>query len=183
MDRTQLIDQLTQYGSSHPEELLFVAQFKSLLKQPRCFYRDHLPGHITGSVWITNQRHTKVLLIHHAKLNKWLQPGGHADGVENILLVAKKELEEETGISEVHQIQHSLFDIDIHQIPANADFPAHYHYDIRFLFRTEESNHLNTNHESLDVQWVPLAAIETYSTEKSVLRMKDKLSHRNAIWN
>jgi 8-oxo-dGTP pyrophosphatase MutT (NUDIX family) len=183
LDRTHLLDQLTQYGSSHPEELFFVAQFKFLLQHPRCFYRDHLPGHITGSAWITNQRHTKVLLIRHAKLNKWLQPGGHADGIENILSVANKELKEETGISDAHQVQHSLFDIDIHQIPASPDFPAHYHYDIRFLFMAQESDLLNANHESLDIQWVPLSAIETYSTEKSVLRMKDKLSHRNAIWN
>jgi 8-oxo-dGTP pyrophosphatase MutT (NUDIX family) len=38
------------------------------------------------------------LLIYHKKLDKWLQPGGHADGEEDLHKVAKSELEEETGV-------------------------------------------------------------------------------------
>ncbi len=182
MDRLHLLAQLSQYGSSHPEELLFVAQFKSLLKDPRCFHRDHLPGHLTGSAWITNPWHSKIVLVHHAKLNKWLQPGGHADGEEDMRSVAIRELEEETGL-QLNPVQDSLFDIDIHLIPARADFPAHYHYDIRFLFIAQESEHLRINQESKDIQWISLLDIPSFSGEKSILRMRDKLEKRKAIWN
>jgi len=183
LDRNQLVEELTQYGSSHPEELLFVTQFKTLLKHPRCFHRDHLPGHITGSAWITNSYFTKVVLVHHAKLDKWLQPGGHADGDENVMNVALKELQEETGLMQASLNRDSIFDIDIHTIPARGDFPEHLHYDIRFLFSTDESDSLTINHESHDIRWVNLATLEKYSQEKSILRMKEKLIHLNAIWN
>ena len=34
-------------------------------------------GQVTGSAWIVDPGHTQTLLVHHAKLNKWVQPGGH----------------------------------------------------------------------------------------------------------
>ncbi len=183
MDRNQLLEELKQYGSSNPEELLFVTQFQTLLKHPRCFYRDHMPGHITGSAWIANSYFTKVLLVHHVKLNKWLQPGGHADGEENVLDVALKELQEETGLTNAILNRDVIFDLDIHTIPEREDIPEHLHYDIRFLFSGQESESLQGNHESNSVQWVSLSELEKYSQEKSILRMKNKLIHLNAIWN
>lgn len=183
MDRNQLIEELSHYGSSYPEELLFVSQFKTLLKQPRCFYRDHLPGHLTGSAWITNTFFTKVLLVHHTKLNKWLQPGGHADGEENIMDVAFKELKEETGLKRVALNRDAIFDIDIHTIPARNDFPAHLHYDVRFLFASDETDTVVVNQESHEAKWISLADLGKYTREKSILRMKEKLIHLNAIWN
>lgn len=183
MIRSKLLEQLSNYGSSNPEELLFVAQFNTLLQNPRCFYRDHLPGHITGSAWITNTYFTKVVLVQHAKLNKWLQPGGHADGEEQVEIVARKELGEETGLTQVKLKYESIFDIDIHSIPARESFPEHFHYDIRFLFIANEAESLKGNHESHEVKWVSLSEIRNFTQEKSILRMKEKLMHHNAIWN
>lgn len=183
MDRYQLKEELKQYGSSYPEELLFVSQFQTLLQHPKCFDRDHLPGHITGSAWITNTYFTKVLLVHHSKLNKWLQPGGHADGDENVINVAFKELREETGLTHAKLNRDTIFDVDIHTIPERKGFPAHQHYDIRFLFSTDESEPIKINHESHAIEWVNLSQLEKYNPEKSILRMKDKLTHLNAIWN
>ena len=152
MDRHQLEEELTQYGSFYPEELLLVTQFKTLLKHPACFNRDHLPGHITGSAWIANPYFTKVLLVHHAKLDKWLQPGGHADGNENVMNVALKELQEETGLTRAKLNRDSIFDIDIHTIPERDSFPEHLHYDVRFFFFFNETDPVAINHESHDIQ-------------------------------
>ncbi|HPI79890.1 MAG TPA: NUDIX hydrolase [Cyclobacteriaceae bacterium] len=183
MDRHQLEEELTQYGSFYPEELLLVTQFQTLLKHPACFNRDHLPGHITGSAWIANPYFTKVLLVHHAKLDKWLQPGGHADGNENVMNVALKELQEETGLTRAKLNRDSIFDIDIHTIPERDSFPEHLHYDVRFLFAANETDPVAINHESHDIQWVNLSKLKKYNNEKSILRMKEKLIHLNAIWN
>lgn len=182
MDRKQLSAQLAEYSRSNPKESLFVAQFNSLLKQSRCFFRDYFPGHITGSAWITNSNHSKVLLVHHAKLGKWLQPGGHADGDENVFEVAKKELLEETGISHA-SANRNIFDIDIHKIPEQKDIQEHFHYDIRFLFIADEFQPLRINHESHEARWIRLSELEQYNKEKSMIRMKQKLLHRHAIWN
>lgn len=164
---------LAQYEASE-QELIFKNQFSELLKHPRAFHRDHLPGHITASAWVLNETHSKVLFIHHAKLNRWLQPGGHADGDENVLTVALRELEEETGIRSIQLRMNGIFDIDIHPIPARKDFVHHDHYDVRFAFMASETEPLLINEESYAVQWVPLHELEKFTSSQSILRMAQK---------
>ena len=124
MDRKGLVAALQRFESSFLEEQKFVTPFLDLLTQTDCFQRTHLPGHLTGSAWILNKSKTKVVLVHHGKLNRWMQPGGHADGDENIFAVACREGNEETGIGNLIGAE-EIFDIDIHTIPARKDFPEH----------------------------------------------------------
>lgn len=173
MDRPLLVESLRSYESDFEEEQKFVDRFLELLAHPSCFQRTHLPGHITGSAWIVNPDHSRALLVHHAKLNKWVQPGGHADGEENILSIALREAEEETGLKKLRPVP-EIFDVDIHLIPERKDFPAHYHYDIRFLMEADESEQVVVSHESHDVQWITLSELEQFTKERSVLRMKEK---------
>jgi 8-oxo-dGTP pyrophosphatase MutT (NUDIX family) len=168
---------LSTYKSSYIEEAEFSKRFLELLQHPNAFQRTHLPGHITGSAWICNQDFSKVLLVHHAKLNRWLQPGGHADGDENIIRVALKETEEETGIREYSIIQENIFDLDIHRIPERKDIPAHDHYDIRILLQASDQQKIVVSEESHDVKWIKLSEINQYTMEKSVLRMVEKTAN------
>jgi 8-oxo-dGTP pyrophosphatase MutT (NUDIX family) len=103
-----------------------------------------------------------------------VQPGGHADGEENVLNVALREAGEETGLS---KLKHSatVFDIDIHTIPQRKDFPEHLHYDIRFLMEGDELEEIKVSEESHDVQWISLSSLEKFTMERSVLRMRDKM--------
>jgi 8-oxo-dGTP pyrophosphatase MutT (NUDIX family) len=174
MNRALLIRDFQAYQSDFEEESQFVGRFLELLKHQDCFQRTHLPGHITGSSWIVNKDRTKTLLVHHAKLNKWVQPGGHADGEENILNVALREAEEETGLKKLTP-KESIFDIDVHLIPARKDFPEHFHHDIRFMVEANEEEKIVVSDESHDVKWVLLSELENYTKERSVLRMKEKL--------
>ena len=93
--RIELVDLLKNYQSNFQEEAACIDRFLHLLQSNRCYYRDHLPGHLTASAWIVNPENTHTLLVHHAKLNRWLQPGGHADGDEDLLNVAQKEMHED----------------------------------------------------------------------------------------
>lgn len=173
--RSLLIGGLKSYSSAFAEEREFVNSFLDLLRSPECFQRTHLPGHITGSAWIINPLRDKVLMVHHAKLNKWLQPGGHADGDENVLRVAVREAREETGLSELKLLSPHFFDIDIHPIPARGNFPEHYHHDIRFIFEADDTQQLRISHESYDVTWVSFTELsrQTYAN-RSILRMAQK---------
>lgn len=168
------LPQLLQHYAATQQELIFKEQFLELLKQPRAYHRDHLPGHITGSAWVLNQDQTKVLLVHHAKLNRWLQPGGHADGDENVLAVGLRELEEETGAKPIKSLVHGIFDIDIHPIPARKDFPQHDHYDVRFAFIADEEIPIRVSEESHDVKWIAINELHQYSDSQSIHRMARK---------
>jgi 8-oxo-dGTP pyrophosphatase MutT (NUDIX family) len=166
---------IVQYGIRWPAETPTVDRYLSLLQHPDAFLRTHLPGHITGSAFIisTDGRHT--LLVHHAKLNRWLQPGGHADGDTDVVRVATREANEETGVLQLELISPDIYDLDIHPIPARPDFQLHDHYDVRYLFRAPIEAPLTVSEESYDVRWVALSDLERYNPEPSLLRMRDKL--------
>jgi 8-oxo-dGTP pyrophosphatase MutT (NUDIX family) len=139
--------------------------------EPNCAERAHSFGHLTGSAWVVNKERTKVLLLHHRKLNRWMQTGGHADGEFDLLSVAVREAKEESGLQRIDPVSGAVFDVDIHEIPPFKDIPAHYHFDVRFLLEGDEEEPLVQNEESNGVAWVDLNEIAAYTDEESVLRM------------
>ena len=173
--RISIQEAIADYKSVFAEELKFRESFLELLQHPRCFFRDHLPGHITGSAWIVDPSRQFVLLVHHVKLNRWLQPGGHADGEEDVFGVALREAEEETGLKSLEVSYPGIFDLDIHTIPARKDFPEHLHFDVRFCFQAEKDSTLILSEESHDLQWVAISEISRYTeANSSILRMCEK---------
>src|ERR1022692_1433569 len=94
---------------------------------PDCLQRTQLTGHLTGSAWIVDKAHTRTLLTHHRKLDKWLQLGGHADGDPDLLAVAMREAREESGLTKLRAASVEIFDLDRHWIPERKAEPAHWH--------------------------------------------------------
>ena len=117
---------------------------------------------MTGSAWIIDKSKRTVLLVHHKKLDKWLQPGGHADGDENIVNVALKEAIEETGLSSLQLYSENIFDIDIHLIPKYKSIPSHYHHDIRFIFTADNKEQFTVSSESNELAWIELSNIHKF---------------------
>lgn len=175
MKRRQLLDLLNDYSTSDSNEARMVAETITFVNNHEdCFERSLLIGHITASGWIVNPERTHALLIHHYKLDKWFQPGGHADGDPDVLAVAIKETLEETGVAATPVAQ-SLFDVDIHVIPERKDIPEHLHYDMRFLLVAEKgAENLPTNRETKAVSWIKLAEVKKYNASESVMRMVEK---------
>lgn len=177
MTRENLITQLSKHQSfSQAEEAHKQALIKLIGTEKDCFYRHLLHGHITGSAFIISSDATQVLLLHHRKLDKWLQPGGHADGDENIARVAEKEAREETGLQSLRLLQTQVFDVDIHAIPARKEVPEHLHYDIRYLFVADPAEPLLGNLESKALAWFPLREVpERCGYNESIGRMLEKI--------
>lgn len=166
---------LNQHTSSYPEEDVYRAMMIAFLSHHEDAFERSCPlGHFTGSAWIVNQQRTKVLMMHHAKLNKWLQLGGHCDGQQEILEVALKEAKEESGLSTITPLSDHIYDMDIHLIPARPNENSHYHYDVRFLMSADSDQPLVMNHEAKALTWVPLERVHEKSQERSILRMVEK---------
>lgn len=141
---------------------------------------DHfVPGHVTASAFVVDKSQTRVLLIHHANLGDWLQPGGHVDPGEDVLTAAIREVHEETGIEGVPLID-GVFDVDVHEIPPSRGRPAHTHYDVRFLLQAV-GEELTDSDEILAVRWVLFADVDALSNDSSVLRAIEKLAGGPAI--
>lgn len=147
------------------------------------FSRDQLAGHFTASAFVLNSDMDKFLLMHHAKLDLWVQPGGHCDGDEDVLMVALKEAQEESGIKELAAVSNDIFDIDVHMIPGNAKTPSHYHYDVRFLLKAIGDDTLSKNEESKELRWIDkdLKNAADIVLEESILRMMNKVFIKGEI--
>jgi 8-oxo-dGTP pyrophosphatase MutT (NUDIX family) len=175
LNRYQLLSALDRYMTPFPGESIFIDLLKDLLQHPNAYERDHLPGHMTGSAFIADESGKYFLLTHHAKLDRWLQPGGHADGDEDIHRVAIREAQEETGLKDFNMLNTGLFDIDIHLIPARADFPAHYHYDVRVLLSASRNSPLILTNESHALEWIPVDLLDGKTRQNgSIRRMAEK---------
>lgn len=143
-------------------------------REPRCFERSCVEGHVTGSAWILDQARQRVLLTHHKKLDLWLQPGGHCDGDADVLRVALREAEEESGIAGLEPLSRAIFDVDVHPIPARKEEPAHAHFDVRFALIAPAGARFVVSEESHALAWVARDALDRYSTDDSVRRMAAK---------
>ena len=116
--RDDLVTLIQRYGTRYPERTSVVERIVDfILRDPRCAERENEIGHLTGSAWIVSVDRRKALLLHHRKLGRWIQPGGHADGELDLFGVALKEAREESGLSQIRSISREIFDIDIHEIP------------------------------------------------------------------
>ena len=173
MGRGRLIAELDAYAARFPDERATALRFREFVRRHEaCFERRCLPGHVTGSAWIVDRSGTRVLLTHHRKLGRWLQPGGHSDGEPDGLAVALREAREETGL-ELVACSEAPMDLDIHAIPAWGRDPAHRHYDLRYALRARSDTY-KVSAESHDLAWVGIDALEAYSNEASILRMRRK---------
>lgn len=175
MHRKPLLDQLSVYLDQHPQESETIGRFTEFVRtRPECFERSLLEGHITGSAWIVDESGSNVLLTHHRKLDAWLQLGGHADGDPDVLAVALKEAEEESGLAGFEPLIEGIFDLDIHRIPARKEVPEHLHYDVRYVLRPTGSTTYIVSEESHDLRWVPLDEVASLTEDESMLRMVEK---------
>ncbi|HUH30395.1 MAG TPA: NUDIX hydrolase [Rhodanobacter sp.] len=194
-----LIDALRGYGARWPAEVATVEQFiRFLCSGEDVFERWHADGHCTGSAWLVSADGQRVLLMHHRKLNRWLQPGGHADGDTDLARVALREAEEETGVPGL-RVEGGIFDIDRHRIaryapvahpgesaaspasapgepgPVRAAEAEHWHYDVRYVVRAGADEHFTRNVESRALAWRPVQDVADDDTlDDSLRRMARK---------
>jgi 8-oxo-dGTP pyrophosphatase MutT (NUDIX family) len=170
-----LLSQLAAYVPSGPVDADARDRIADFVRdQPRCFERSLEIGHVTGSAWIVDRARTRCLLTHHRKLGRWLQLGGHADGSGDVLAVAMREATEESGLTSLRPLSESIFDCDVHAIPARGAEPEHFHYDVRYLLEADADEPLVVSEESKDLAWIEIERVATLSDDESVLRMARK---------
>ncbi len=173
----------TYHADEERESLERLRDF--VMRSPDCLQRSCVEGHITGSALVTDARGQHVLLTLHAKLNKWLQLGGHVDGESDVANAALREAQEESGRTEVvffpyeelfgTTVRPLPFDLDIHLIPARKQDPAHFHFDVRFLCRLDHTLPFVVSEESHDLRWLSLSDAQTLTDERSMQRQFFKL--------
>ena len=118
-----------------------------------------------------------MLLARHKKLNRWLQLGGHCDGLKDPFHVAKMEGYEESGLKRLTAVSETILDIDIHDIPDLGDVPTHKHYDFRYVFLANDAEPLTSSDESFELKWVALEKVFEFTQDPNMQILRDKLAY------
>lgn len=135
---------------------------------PDALDRTCADGHFTGSAMVVDPVARRFLLMLHAKLGRWFQPGGHADGDATLPGVAWREATEETGLRGL-RVAVPAVDLDIHEV--GPPHGPHLHLDVRYLVVARPGDRPRGNHESLDLRWAAYDELPTYDVDAGLLRL------------
>ena len=152
-------------------------------KNDNVLFRDNEIAHITSSGFIVNKSRNKTLMIHHNIYNSWGWTGGHADGNSDLIKVAIKEAQEETGIKHVKPIIDDICSIDI--LPVNAHIKrgkyvaSHLHLSVAYILEADENEELVVKEdENSDVKWFELEEAIKASSEPHMKKIYNKLNNK-----
>jgi 8-oxo-dGTP pyrophosphatase MutT (NUDIX family) len=179
-----LVQSLARHVPADPEEAADLRQILDFVaRHPRPFDRAILEGHLTGSALTVSASGARVLLLHHRKLQRWLQPGGHADpGETQGEDVALREAHEETGIAglTLHPQAPRPLDVDVHDIPARPGEPAHQHLDLRYLVLAPDAAALTrAEEEASALRWFGWDLLDALDLDHGLRRA---LAKARAFW-
>ena len=153
-------------------------------KNPDAFYRTNLLAHMTASAWVVNPQRSKVLMVYHRLYDSWSWAGGHADGEEDLLAVALREVREETGVQRLRPVTEEIYSLEVLTVDGHEKHgryvPSHLHLNVTYLLEAEEDQPLRVcEAENSGVAWFSLADALSASTEPwFVERIYKKLNEK-----
>lgn len=180
----KLEEQIKKYNPYNEQEkidkemmLEYINTFEDILT------RKNRMCHFTASNWIVNKERTKVLMIYHNIYKSWAWTGGHADGDSNLLNVALKEAQEESGLKELKVLSQGMFGIQILTVDSHIKkgkfVPSHLHLDCCFLLEADENSKVKIKEdENSGVQWVELDKAVQLTKEERMKPIYRKLNEK-----
>ncbi len=145
--------------------------------------RENKMCHFTASSWIVNKERTKVLMIYHNIYQSWAWTGGHADGDDNLLHVALKEAEEESGLKHLKVLSDGIYSLEILTVDSHIKrgkfVPSHLHLDCCYLFEADENEPLKIKEdENSGVKWIDIDKATKVTNEPKMVPIYQKLNDK-----
>ncbi len=167
---SKTIEMIKRYKPYNEQEQKDKQFFIDCESKGQILTRDNEIAHLTSSCFVINKEHNKVLCTYHNIYNSWTWSGGHADGDDDMLYVAKKELTEETSLKNYKVLLDHP--ISIESIPVMGHVkkgkyvPAHIHLNVTYLFEADDKQHLKIKaDENSNVAWLTFDELIEKSTE------------------
>lgn len=171
------------YNAQEARDKALILSFIS--NNPDAFFRTNPVAHMTASAWVVNRERTKLLMVYHSLYDSWSWTGGHADGDEDLLAVAMRELCEETGVRHARPISRDIFSLEVLTVDGHEKrgeyVSSHLHLNVTYLIEADESDALTVcQAENRGVQWFTLdgalaASSEPWFVTRIYKKLNDKL--------
>ena len=147
--------------------------------------RENEIAHFSASAWVVNPARDRVLMLYHNIYKSWAWPGGHADGEENLLGVALREVQEETGIERLRPVTEQLYSLEILTVNAHVKrgkyVVPHLHLNLTYLLEADDSQNIRSKpDENSAVRWFGLDEAVEASTEPEMQVVYRKLNEKLA---
>ena len=168
----KLIKEIETYLPFNEQEEQDQRQFLRLLEHmPDLLTRENDVAHITVSAWIVNLDRTKVLMAYHNIYQSWAWLGGHADGNPDVRQVIRKEIEEESGLTDIRFLTDDIFSLESLTVDGHEKrgtyISSHLHLNLTFLLEADEHLPLRIKpDENSQIGWINISEIAEKSTEK-----------------
>ena len=170
-DSETLIQQLECYKPwNEQEERDRLLILQCLREQKDIFTRSNRLAHMTASAWVVNPDRSRVLMAYHNIYHSWSWLGGHADGETDLLSVAIREVQEESGICHVRPVSEEIFSVESLTVDGHVKrgeyVSSHLHLNVTYLLEASDEESLSIKKdENSGVAWfTPEKAVEA-STE------------------
>lgn len=169
--RARLIDSIRAYEPLCEQEARDKEQMLGFMWSCADYLdRTNRMGHFTASAWTVNPERTKALLVYHTIYDSWSWVGGHADGDPDLHSVARRELEEETGVRGACSSQDGILSLEILPVAGHMRrgvyVSSHVHCNLTYLFEADECEDLVENAlENKGVRWFAFEDVLTASSE------------------
>ena len=149
--------------------------------------RENKNAHFTVSAWIVNKDRRKVLMAYHNIYQSWAWLGGHADGNADLKHVILKEIEEESGLTDVRFVSEDIFSLEILTVAGHEKkgeyVSSHLHLNVTYLLEADMETPIRIKEdENSQIGWILVDEISKKSTEKwFVDRIYSKLCEKVKI--
>ena len=183
--REELIRQLAAYTPYNEQEARDRETILHMLETTEdIFLRENLLAHMTSSAWVQDFKHRHILMAYHNIYQSWAWLGGHADGNEDLLQVAIKEVREESGIRNVRPVTDRIFSIEVLTVDGHEKkgvyVPSHLHLNVTYLLEADrdESVQVKTDENSAVGWFTPSEAVEKSTEPWFQTRIYSKLNEK-----
>ena len=182
------IENYVPYNEQEEKDKEMMLKFISLFDD--VLTRDNIFGHFSASAFVVNESMTKTLMVNHNIFGGFVYPGGHADGEDDLMSVAKREVMEETGLDVTPLFNDNIFSIQVFPIKGHMKkgkyVSGHIHFDVVYLFVAkdldmdkirilEDENSqvvwrtFTDSYDNKSVDWI------RYICEKMIKKIKERL--------
>lgn len=186
----KLMKQIAEYQPFNEQEAMDqVVILECLEKEKDIFHRESKAAHMTASAWVVNPQRTKVLMVYHNIYDSWSWMGGHADGEQDLLSVAIREVQEESGLQNVHPVTEDIFSLEALTVDGHRKHgnyvSSHLHLNLTYLLEADENDHLSVKaDENSGVAWFSLedavqASSEPWFRKHIYNKLNEKLKGKN----